>query len=240
VEKVIITLRAADADEGWCTRLRVQVAADLLETGAPGLSINVRDDAVRQSLMTLTTLEPPVVGFVTLWTQQSYGDQVRAALARLEKECDDVAAYLVTESVPLPPPKMVPGERTPGLANVALLRRPDDLDEATWRQRWHIDHTPVAIETQSTFGYTQNAVVRPLTEGAPSIAAIVEELFPLEAISDLHAFFGASDDDDLRDRMERMVASTDAFGANRDVDTVPTSRYVFRTPFVDNLGEGIR
>jgi hypothetical protein len=32
--------------------------------------------------------------------------------------------------------------------------------------------------------------------------------------------------------MERMVASTAAFGANRDVDTVPTSRYVLRTPFV--------
>jgi hypothetical protein len=242
VEKVIITLRAADADEGWCTRLRLQVAADLLETGAPGLAINVRDDAVRKSLMTLTTLGPPVVGFVTLWTQQSYGDQVRAALARLDKECDDVAAYLVTESVPLPPPKTVPGERTPGLANVALLRRPADLDEETWRHRWHINHTPVAIETQSTFGYTQNQVVHPLTPGAPAINAIVEELFPLEATSDLHAFFGAADDDDLRDRMERMVASTEAFGANRDVDTVPTSRYVFRTPFGDNDPEwnGIR
>ena len=231
MEKVIITLRAADADEGWCTRLRRQVAADLLETGAPGLAINVRDDAVRKSLMTLTTLEPPVVGFVTLWTQQCYGDQVRAALARLDQECDDVAAYLVTESVPLPPPETVSGERTPGLANVALIRRPDDLDEATWRKRWHIDHTPVAIETQSTFGYTQNQVVHPLTPGAPRINAIVEELFPLEAMSDLHAFFGATDDDDLRDRMERMVASTEAFGANRDVDTVPTSRYMFRTPF---------
>ena len=236
MEKVIITLRAADSDEGWCTRLRGQVAADLLEIGAPGLAINVRDDAVRESLMTLTTLEPPVVGFVTLWTHQSYGEQVRDVLARLEKECDDVAAYLVTESVPLPPPKTVSGERTPGLANVALLRRPDDLDEATWRRRWHVDHTPVAIETQSTFGYTQNQVVRPITEGASPFAAIVEELFPIEAISDLHAFFGAADDDDLRDRMERMVASTTAFGANRNVDTVPTSRYVFRTPFVDNLG----
>ena len=231
MEKVIITLRAADSDEGWCTRLRVQVVADLLEIGAPGLAINVRDDAVRESLMTLTTLEPPVVGFVTLWTQQSYGDQVRTAIARLEEECDDAAAYLVTESVPLPPPKTAPGERTRGLANVALLRRPGDLDDATWRQRWHVDHTPVAIETQSTFGYTQNAVVHPLTTGAPLINAIVEELFPLEATFDLHAFFGASDDDDLRDRMERMVASTAAFGANRDVDTVPTSRYVFRTPF---------
>jgi hypothetical protein len=232
VEKVIITLRAADADERWCTRLRLQVAADLLETGAPGLAVNVRDDAVRESLMTLTTLDPPVVGFVTLWTQQSYGDQVRSAITRLEEECDDVAAYLVTESVPLPPPITAPGERSPGLANVALLRRPGDLDAATWRQRWHIDHTPVAIETQSTFGYTQNAVVHPLTPWAPVINAIVEELFPIEATSDLQVFFGAADDDDLRDRMERMVASTAAFGANRDVDTVPTSRYVLRTPFV--------
>jgi hypothetical protein len=231
VEKVIITLRGADADETWCSRLRDDVAAELLETGVPGLTINVRDDPVRDSLMTLTTLDPPVVGFVTLWTQQSYGDQVRAVMARLEKECDDIAAYLVTESVPLPPPNTLAGERTPGLANVALLRRPAELDEATWLQRWHIDHTPVAIATQSTFGYTQNAVVRALTPDAPVIAAIVEELFPQEAISDLHAFFGAADDDDLRDRMERMVASTAAFGANRDVDTVPTSRYVFRTPF---------
>ena len=51
-------------------------------------------------------------------------------------------------------------------------------------------------------------------------------------MSDLHAFFGAADDADLRDRMERMVASTSAFGANENVDTVPTSRYVFRSPFV--------
>jgi len=233
VEKVIITLRGADPNETWCSRLRNDVAADILDTAVPGLAINVRDDAVRDSLMTLTTLDPPVVGFATLWTQQSYGDQVRSAITRLEKECDDVAAYLVTESVPLPPPPTQPGERTPGLANVALLRRPGDLDEAMWRQRWHIDHTPVAIETQSTFGYTQNEVVHPLTSGAPVLNAIVEELFPIEATSDLHAFFGAADDDDLRDRMERMVASTTAFGANRDIDTVPTSRYVFRTPFTE-------
>jgi hypothetical protein len=232
VEKVIITLRGADGDDTWCARMRAQVAADLLDMDVPGLAINLRDEPVRDSLMTLTTLDPPVIGFVTVWTQQSYGDQAQAAIARLEKECDDVAAYLVTESVPLAPPDTVPGQRTAGLANVALLRRPADLDEATWLARWHIDHTPVAIETQSTFGYTQNAVVRTLTEGAPALAAIVEELFPEEAISDLHAFFGAADDDDLRDRMQRMVASTSAFGANRDVDTVPTSRYVFRSPFV--------
>ncbi len=72
---------------------------------------------------------------------------------------------------------------------------------ATWLQRWHIDHTPVAIATQATFGYTQNTVVRAFTPDAPPIDAIVEELFPIEAVSDLHAFFGAADDADLGDRM---------------------------------------
>jgi EthD domain len=105
------------------------------------------------------------------------------------------------------------------------------MDAETWFARWYLDHTPVAIATQSTFGYTQNAVVRVLTPGAPELAAIVEELFPIEATADLHAFFGAADDADLSDRMNKMVASTSAFGANQNVDTVPTSRYVFRSPF---------
>lgn len=229
---MIITLRGA-GDDAWCVRIRESVVPDLLGLGLPGLAINVRDDPVRDSLMTLTTLDPPVVGFVSLWTQQSYGEQVSAAIARLRQEADEVAGYLVTESVPLPPPRTAAGQRTEGFANVALLRRPAELDEATWLTRWHIDHTPVAIETQSTFGYVQNTVVRALTPAAPAIAAIVEELFPEAAISDLHAFFGAADDDELRSRMERMVTSTTAFGANRDVDTVPTSRYVYRTPFAD-------
>lgn len=238
MEKVIVTLRAAlsenAADDAWCSRMREQVVPDLLDLGIPGLALNVRDGVVRDSLMTLTTLDPPVVGFVSLWTQQSYGDQMNAALVRLRQEADLVAAYLVTESVPMAPPHTAPGERTDGFANVALLRRPTELDEPTWLRRWHIDHTPVAIETQSTFGYTQNAVVRGLTPDAPPISAIVEELFPSAALADLHAFFDAADDDELRERMDRMVTSTAAFGANRDVDTVPTSRYVYRTPFAES------
>lgn len=173
-----MTLRGADADDAWCARLRAHVAAGLLDIGLPGLAINVRDAEVRDSLMTLTTMDPPVVAFVSVWVQQSYGDQVQAARALLERECADVAAYLVTESVPLRPPPTVAGQRTAGLANVALLRRPDDLDEATWLSRWHVDHTPVALETQSTFGYTQNAVVRALTAGAPPIFGNRRGAFP--------------------------------------------------------------
>jgi hypothetical protein len=230
MEKVVAVLLAADRDEDWCQRQRGSVAEAILALGVAGLTVNVRDAAVTHSLMTLTTLDPPGAAVVSMWTQQCYGDQTAAALQLLADECDRLAAYLVTESIPLQAPLEL-GSRTTGLANIALLRRPAELDQASWLQRWQHDHTPVAIETQSTFGYTQNAVVRALTPNAPPLAGIVEELFPAEAITDLKAFFGASDDADLQQRLSRMVASTTAFGANENIDTVPTSRYVLKTPF---------
>jgi EthD domain len=230
MEKVVTVLMAADRDDDWCRRQRGPVADAILELGVAGLAVNVRDSAVRHSLMTLTTLDPPVAAVVSIWTQQSYGDQLAAALRLLEMQCDQLAAYLVTESVPLPAPLEL-GSRTTGLANMALLRRPPELDQASWLHRWQFGHTPVAIETQSIFGYTQNAVVRALTPDAPELAGIVEELFPAEAITDLKAFFGAADDADLQHRLGRMVESTSAFGANENIDTVPTSRYVLKTPF---------
>lgn len=233
MEKVIAVLRGAEFGDDWCARQRGPVADELSALGLPGLTVNVRDSAVRDSLMTLTTLDPPAAAVVSVWTQQCYGEQMTAALRLLAAECDQLAAYLVTESVPLPGPCPEAGSRTTGLANIALLRRPAELDQATWLDRWQLNHTQVAIETQSTFGYTQNWVVRALTPDAPGISAIVEELFPLEAVTDLKAFFGAADDADLQDRVGRMVASTSAFGANQNIDTVPTSRYVIRTPFRD-------
>ncbi|GBG38959.1 hypothetical protein [Mycobacterium montefiorense] len=231
MEKVIAVLRRADSNDEWCARQRGPVADALLGLGLPGLAINVRDDAVRNSLMTMTVLDPPVAAVVSMWTQQCYGEQITAALELLAAECEQLAAYLVTESTPLPGPDIKPGCRTIGFANVVLLRRPAQMEQAFWLDRWQLHQTSVAIETQSTFGYTQNWVVRALTPGAPGISGIVEELFPVEAIGDLHAFFGAADDDDLKDRLGRMVASTSAFGANENIDSAATSRYVFRTPF---------
>ena len=233
MEKVMVALRAETADDQRVDRLCGPVATALLELDLPGLVIHVRDAPVRDSLMTLTTLDPPVQALVSLWVQQHYGEQVRRAVDILEPAAEQVAAYLVTESVPMPPPPSSPGQRAAGLANIALLRRPTDMDESTWLTRWHRDHTPVAIATQSTFGYVQNYVVRALTEDAPPLSAIVEELFPIEAAKSLHAFFGASDDADLHDRLGKMVASTSAFGANVNIDTVPSGRYVFTSPFRD-------
>src|SRR5215469_7649458 len=105
MEKVVAVLMAADRDENWCARQRGPVAEAILRLGVAGLAVNIRDTAVRHSLMTLTTLDPPVAAVVSLWTQQCYGDQVAAAFTLLQMECDQFAAYLVTESVPLQAPR---------------------------------------------------------------------------------------------------------------------------------------
>ena len=122
---------------------------------------------------------------------------MRGALDLLAGECDASPPISSPNRCRCRRPRRPRARAPPGFANVALLRRPADLDVETWLTRWHVDHTPVAIATQSTFGYTQNAVVRALTPDAPVIDAIVEELFPIEATRDLHAFFGAADDADL-------------------------------------------
>jgi len=137
------------------------------------------------------------------------------------------AGWEVEERTPLVAPVTEHGERTPGLAQIAFLRIPDDLDEAEWRHRWQDLHTTVAIETQATFGYTQNRVLRPIL-GDERVDAIVEELFPMTAMTSLHDFYGSDGDDaELQRRLDRMMESVSSFGADRDLDAVPTSRYAF-------------
>ena len=118
--------------------------------------------------MTLTTLDPPVQALVSLWTQQYYGDQVLMALELLgHRPSTSPPTWSPSRSRCRRPPSTL-GERHTGAGQhraAAPARRPGRADLAVPLAR---DHTPVAIETQSTFGYTQNWVVRPLTEDAPA------------------------------------------------------------------------
>jgi hypothetical protein len=229
MEKLVYALwRPSGRDlEPWCGAVR-RVAEDLVTAGARGVQANVADEAVAAASIRLSTFDDPIEAVVSVWLDTATGagrDAVEAALAQV---ADRLAGYLVTESVPLVAPATVPGARTAGLANVAFLRRPAELDQATWLERWQGRHTSVALETQSTFGYVQNVVVRPVTAGAPVIDGIVEELFPDEAMTDFHVFFdtGGSDEELMR-RMTAMTESVAAFsGENAVLDVVPSSRYV--------------
>jgi EthD domain len=235
MEKVVYVLWRRDRDSvaDFCEHLRGDVAADLLGLGVRGLQMNVADDAVAGAMVRLVELDPQMEAVVSVWID-TVMDRARAPIeARLEQASSRIAGYLVTESTPLRNTTRVAptGERTDGFANIAFLRRPERLTRAAWLDAWQNGHSQVAVDVQSTFGYTQNVVVRALTPDAPAFDGIVEELFPPEAMTDLHAFFDAvGDDDKLTRNMTAMGESTDRFGASEHIDVVPTSQYVFASP----------
>nr|WP_246304890.1 EthD domain-containing protein [Nocardioides thalensis] len=91
---------------------------------------------------------------------------------------------------------------------------------------WQVHHTPIAIRTQNTCGYIQNIVEEALTPSTPEVAAIVEEHFPMAALTDPHEFYGSRGDDaELNRRMTELMDSVGRFGAGDGLDVVPTSRY---------------
>jgi hypothetical protein len=217
--------------EDLSAALRGPVAERLLAAGAHGIQVNVADGAVAPAAgLRMAATERPAAAVVGVWLDSAV-DQLRAPFdAALAEVAPDHAAYLVTESVPLAHrPGPAPGERTEGMAQMAFLRRPDGVEQAQWLEVWLQGHTPVAVATQSTFGYVQNVVARALTAGAPPWAGIVEELFPAAAMTDPHVFFDAvGDEDRLRRHMEQMMESTQRFLDYSQLDVIPTSRYVLR------------
>jgi hypothetical protein len=197
--------------------------ARLAAAGVRRLQVNVDDEAVAPA-MRIPTFDEPIGAIVSVWTD----DAPDAASAVLASVTSRLAGYEIEERLPIPPPEAADGERMDTLANVAVLRRPVELTVDEWRHNWLVDHTPVAIATQGTFGYVQNVVVRPVTVDAPQIDAMVEELFPSAAMTDMHAFYGSGGDDaELNDRFTRLMTSVARFGADRDLDLVPSSRYVY-------------
>lgn len=194
----------------------------LRAAGVSRLQVNVDDEAVADA-MRIPQLEPPVTALVSTWDGRP--DDVAAALREV---AGLVHGYAVDERRRLDPPEHWDGRRADALANVAVLRRPAELDHEEWLRRWMVEHTPIAIRTQATFGYVQNVVTGAVTDDAPPVDAIVEELFPSAGMTDTHAFYGSGGDDaELQRRIGELMASVARIGADRDLDLVPTSRYLY-------------
>jgi hypothetical protein len=198
----------------------------LTAVGVTRLQVNVDDGPVAQA-MRIPTTETPIGAIVSVWTDRD-GEPDGPVTDVLSPLADRLAGYEIYERQPIPPPVVPDGERMDTLANIAVLRRPEELTREQWIHNWLVDHTPVAKATQATFGYVQNVVVRPVTADAPQVDAMVEELFPTAGMTDMHAFYGSGGDDaELNDRFTRLMTSVARFGADRDLDLVPSSRYVF-------------
>jgi hypothetical protein len=197
----------------------------LAAAGVERLQLNLDDEAVAAA-MRIPTFDQPIAAIVSVWLVDGADPAaVNAVVGQVAKRHH---GWLVDERRPIDPPESWDGSRVDTLANVAVLRRPEELAEEEWLHRWLVDHTPIAIETQATFGYLQNIVVDPVTDRTPFVSAFVEELFPSEAITDMHAFYGSGGDNaELNDRLTRLMTSVARIGADRDLDLVPSSRYLF-------------
>lgn len=208
-------------DDATAALLTPELRHALKAAGATAVQINV-DDAAVAPAMRLPAAEP-LSAVVSVWTDGAPDPIVDAVAAATRTRPH---AYRVTEIVRLDPAPVPDGERAPLLANMALLRRPEAMSRAEYLDYWMLHHTAVAIRTQNTSAYVQNIVDEVLTEGAPEVAGIVEEHFPMAGMTDPHAFYGSRGDDaELARRIDELMASVARFGAADGLDLVPTSRY---------------
>jgi hypothetical protein len=199
----------------------------LREAGVRRLQLNL-DDADVAPAMRIPTGKQPIGAIVSAWTD-GWADDSETVTRVLQAATGRLTGWEVDERLPIPPPDSPSGERMDTLANLAVLRRPEELQREEWLHRWLVDHTPIAMATQATFGYVQNVVTRPVTDDQPRVVdALVEELFPSAGMTDMHAFYGSGGDDaELNDRLARLMTSVARIGFDHDIDLVPTSRYVY-------------
>ncbi|MEU1980979.1 hypothetical protein [Nocardia sp. NPDC019395] len=218
--KLILALHGT----GLGTRLTAPAFRETLAAGgATAVQVNLDDADVASAMMRFGPAEP-ITALVSVWTD---GDPA-TAVGIVAEAADEPAphAYRVSERVRLDPIPVPDGIRSDALVNIALLRRPASMPRDEYLRYWQIEHTPIAIRTQNTVGYIQNTVEEVLTPAAPEVSAVVEEHFPMAAMTDPHVFYGSRGDGaELDRRITELLASVARFGADTGLDLVPTSRY---------------
>ncbi|MEE2665113.1 MAG: hypothetical protein VX681_13430 [Myxococcota bacterium] len=231
MEKVVYLLWRPEGVESDAFRDRLvdDLSQELHRAGVCGLAISVADSAVAAGdKLRIAGAEPHKDALVSFWLEQS--QDVADCEGRIAAASARIAGYLVVESRPIVnrEQRAPLGERTPGFSLCTAIAKRGDLERSRFIELWYDVHRAVAIETQSTFSYVRNEIVRPLTDGAPAWDAIVEEGFPIDALDEPEVFYDARGDlARLQTHLDRMMASCDAFIDRSRVSSHPMSQYTF-------------
>ncbi len=203
-------------------------AKELGKLGARRLALSIADEHTAYAQgSTISQMKTPITATLSFWLDTHLDRGPLEAVLR--DVVGRLAGYLVSESVPIvnTTQRVKAGERTPGINTIGFLEKPDSLSYDEWLELWQGQHTRVGVETQSTFLYIQNAVIRPLTVDAPSWVAIVEEGFPAAALTDQKVFYAAGDSDaKLDENRGRMIESCRRFIEFDHLDSHVFSQYV--------------
>lgn len=112
----------------------------------------------------------------------------------------------VQQNCVMPYPKTDEMSSYDGVLQVCTFKFATHLTRQQSLQIWRDEHANVACDNQSTSIYIQNHVI-----DNPNIDAIVEEMFPLEAMTNPLLFFAASDKKELSQNLKRITASSNRF-----------------------------
>jgi hypothetical protein len=207
------------------------LAPRLLALQPRGLQIDVDDDAAQvPTMVKIPDDELPVRACVSIWvdnhdTRADYETVlVQAGVRR--------AGYLVTESIyhEYDVREWPDGARSPGITTLTVFDKPVGMDDDTFYGHWYGHQSPMSEWMQPRVRYVRNAVVRPLTPGAPRYRAIVGEAWPTaEHVTDLVTFFGATDGDDLGERIRIMLDSTKLLFDPATMRNYTLSEYILRS-----------
>lgn len=206
-------------------RLLADLPKGLAEAGATQIKLSISDgDVAAGSALHMGPERPDAM--LAFWIEciQDRGPAEAWIASRTGRH----AGYLVVESQPLrlETDPAARGSRTRGFSLVGCIEAKAGLSHARFLEIWETSHRQVAIDTQSTFSYIRNEVVRPVTKDAPPWQGIIEEGFPSEALSNPEAFYDAvGNTTKFRENLRRMIESCEAFIAMERVDSHPMSEY---------------
>ena len=229
MEKLVYLLYESDETPGADLReaLLRKSAPVLRAAVATRIAVNVNDEDVAEGGgVWIRKSDPPIRAMVSFWLDNA--DDRAPCEAALRERAAGLAGYLVAESVPLVNTSQVAaaGERTPGVNMVTCINRPAGMAYEEFIDHWHGEHKVVALETQSTFAYVRNVVVRRLTPDAPPFDGIVEESFPKGALTDPHVWYAADSDASYQANLARMIESCQAFLDFEPLESNPMSEYL--------------
>ena len=205
------------------------LAAELAGHGARRIAVNVSDENVAAKLGSrITRLDPTLSAVVSFWLESA---RERSRLERtLAAVSSKLAGYSVLESVALANTSHVaaPSQRTPGINMIACITPKAGQPYDAWLEHWLEEHRRVALETQASYAYVRNIVVRALTPDAPPWRGIVEEGFAAETVGDPMAWYKAfGSQQKLQENLGRMIASCQVFLDLDRVESHPFSEYLF-------------
>ncbi len=208
-------------------RLLGPVREKLTRLGVERLKINVIDEHVAAAPLYTPSVRPQPAATVQFWLNAAHARPPYEAV--LQDAAPRIAGWSVVESVVLPNRVAVPdGTRTRGFCQIAFITRLPQMPQEGFLDVWLDSHTANGVATQDTFYYCQNVVLRALTPGAPHWAGIVDECYPIEALTDPHVYWKSGGSDAVRDaHIKTEIDSSHRFIDMRQVNVLMTSEYRF-------------